>query len=152
MAKPLPGVSTVGVLGFWLATAALAGSASAQPAQGTGQSYGNPQLQRELDYGTGKNDGGSLFNSANPIDLMNKLRKSSSLDDATTPQDAVDAALKGLNAQSVAKPAGPAGPVAAGSPTTASPAAVSPAAGSPASHSPAPGSVVSGSPVSPKAP
>ncbi|MEY3757188.1 MAG: hypothetical protein RLZZ263_342 [Cyanobacteriota bacterium] len=80
--------------------------AQAEPATGTGQSYGNPQLQRELDYGTGKTDGGSLFNSANPIDLMNKLRKATAMDDATSPQDAVDAALKGLDAPVAAKPSG----------------------------------------------
>jgi len=71
--------------------------ALAQQADGVGQSYGNPQLQRELDYGTGKQDGGSIFNTANPMELMNKLRKSSAMDDATSPSDAVDAALKGLD-------------------------------------------------------
>lgn len=74
--------------------------ALAQQTGGGGQSYGNPQLQRELDYGNGKQDGGSLFNTANPIELMNKLRKSSAMDDATSPSDAVDAALKGLDASS----------------------------------------------------
>ena len=87
----------------WLWAGALAWSAASTPAlaqqsAGVGQSYGNPQLQRELDYGTGKQDSGSLFNTANPIDLMNKLRKSSAMDDATSPSDAVDAALNGLNA------------------------------------------------------
>jgi len=103
----------LGLASFGLASWAGVCAVWVRPAQaepvtgsGTGQSYGNPQLQRELDYGTGKNDGGSLFNSANPIDLMNKLRKSSSMDDATSPQDAVDAALKGLAAPPAAKPSG----------------------------------------------
>ena len=131
MAKHLPGLSMLGGASVLLATAGLGSAAWAQPAPGTGQSYGNPQLQRELDYGTGKNDGGSLFNSANPIDLMNKLRKSSALDDATTPSDAVDAALKGLDAQPAVKPsqasvAGPAvaSPTASGSGTSGSGASV----------------------------
>ena len=55
-------------------------------------------LTRDRHYGNGKQDGGSIFNTANPIDLMNKLRKSSAMDDATSPSDAVDAALKGLDA------------------------------------------------------
>ena len=80
-----------------LGLGAASSPALAQQADGVGQSYGNPQLQKELDYGTGKQDGGSIFNTANPIELMNKLRKSSSMDDATSPSDAVDAALKGLN-------------------------------------------------------
>ena len=40
------------------------------------------------------------MDSANPIELMNKLRKASSLDDATQPGDAVDAALRDFNSQS----------------------------------------------------
>jgi len=72
--------------------------ALAQKADWVAQTAGSPQLQKELDYGNGKQDGGSIFNTANPIDLMNKLRKSSAMDDATSPSDAIDAALKGLNA------------------------------------------------------
>ena len=87
----------------WLWAGALAWGAASPPAlaQQAGwlaQSYGNPQLQRELDYGSGKQDSGSIFNTANPMELMNKLRKSSAMDDATSPSDAVDAALNGLNA------------------------------------------------------
>ena len=71
--------------------------ALAQKADWVAQTAGSPQLQKELDYGNGKQDGGSIFNTANPIDLMNKLRKSSAMDDATSPSDAVDSALKGLD-------------------------------------------------------
>lgn len=73
------------------------GLASAQTAPGSGQSYATPQMQRELDYGTGKSQDSNIFKSADPIDLMNKLRRSTALDDATPPADAVDAALKGFN-------------------------------------------------------
>ena len=72
--------------------------ALAQQAGSSGAAYGSPQLQKELDYGTGKPDASSIFNTSNPMELMNKLRKSSAMDDATSPSDAVDAALNGLNA------------------------------------------------------
>jgi hypothetical protein len=69
------------------------GAARAQE-KGYGQTIGSPQQERELDYGTGTNRGGSVIDSANPIDLMNKLRKATAMDDATPPGDAVDAALR----------------------------------------------------------
>jgi hypothetical protein len=84
----------VGALGFGVAST----PALAQQADWVAQGAGSPQVQKELDYGSGKQDAGSLFNTANPIELMNKLRKSSAMDDATSPSDAVDAALKGLDA------------------------------------------------------
>ena len=80
--------SVVGV-----ASVAGVGAARAQE-KGYGQTISSPQQERELDYGTGTNRGGSALDSANPIDLMNKLRKATSMDDATTPGDAVDAALR----------------------------------------------------------
>lgn len=80
--------SVVGV-----ASLAGVGAARAQE-KGYGQTISSPQQERELDYGTGTNRGGSALDSANPIDLMNKLRKATSMDDATTPGDAVDAALR----------------------------------------------------------
>ena len=69
------------------------GAARAQE-KGYGQTISSPQQERELDYGTGTNRGGSALDSANPIDLMNKLRKATSMDNATNPGDAVDAALR----------------------------------------------------------
>lgn len=72
--------------------------------KGYGQTISSPQQERELDYGTGTNRGGSVLDSANPIDLMNKLRRATSMDDATQPSDAVDAALKDFHSQP-AKPA-----------------------------------------------
>jgi hypothetical protein len=95
-------------LGYFGATLALAaavasvvgvasvggvGAARAQE-KGYGQTISSPQQERELDYGTGTNRGGSALDSANPIDLMNKLRKATSMDNATNPGDAVDAALR----------------------------------------------------------
>ena len=80
--------SVVGV-----ASVAGVGAARAQE-KGYGQTISSPQQERELDYGTGTNRGGSVLDSANPIDLMNKLRKATSMDNATNPGDAVDAALR----------------------------------------------------------
>ena len=78
---------------FGGASLAGVGAARAQE-KGYGQTISSPQQERELDYGTGTNRGGSVLDSANPIDLMNKLRKATSMDDATNPGDAVDAALR----------------------------------------------------------
>ena len=95
-------------LGYFSATLALAvgvasvagvGAARAQE-RGYGQTISSPQQERELDYGTGPTRSGSVLDSANPIELMNRLRKASSLDDATQPGEAVDAALRDFNSQS----------------------------------------------------
>jgi hypothetical protein len=79
--------------------------------KGYGQTISSPQQERELDYGTGTNRGGSALDSTNPWELMNKLRKASSLDDATQPGDAVDAALKDFDSQSRPAKASPAATV-----------------------------------------
>ncbi|MFM8259765.1 MAG: hypothetical protein ACKN83_08075 [Vulcanococcus sp.] len=61
------------------------------------------QEQRLYDYGpsgtNGTPKGTSILDSANPLDLMNKIRKGTAMDDATNPNDAIDAALKALEAQ-----------------------------------------------------
>ena len=93
------GSNFLGYLGATLAlpagVASVAGVGAARAQEkGYGQTISSPQQERELDYGTGTNRGGSVLDSANPIDLMNKLRKATAMDDATTPGDAVDAALR----------------------------------------------------------
>jgi hypothetical protein len=64
------------------------------------------QEQQIYDYGPNGTNGsskpGSILDSTNPIDLMNKIRKGTAMDDATPPSDAVDAALKELEVQSPA--------------------------------------------------
>lgn len=67
--------------------------------RGYGQTISSPQQERELDYGTGAK-GSSVLDATNPIDLMNRLRRATALDDATSPGDAVDAALKDFHSQS----------------------------------------------------
>ena len=43
----------------------------------------------------GDTDGsGSILDSANPMDLLNRIRRATAMDDATPPSDAIDAALK----------------------------------------------------------
>ena len=87
--------------------------AEAQQA-GYGQTMGSSLPERQFyDYGpsttSSGSSGSSLLNTANPMDLMNKLRRSTALDDATSPSSAVDQALKDLEASSAASaPRGPA--------------------------------------------
>ena len=42
----------------------------------------------------GNDKGGSILDSTNPMDLMNRLRRATAMDDATSPSDAIDDALK----------------------------------------------------------
>ncbi|MEB3360884.1 MAG: hypothetical protein VKI42_02030 [Synechococcaceae cyanobacterium] len=80
--------------------------ASAQQA-GYGQTLGSSPAERQFyDYGPNNSStgsgGSSLLNTTNPMDLMNKLRRSTALDDATSPSSAIDQALKDLEASSAA--------------------------------------------------
>ena len=101
LTSPILGFSTASLLAACALVATGAGSALAQE-KGYGQTISSPQQERELDYGTGTNRGGSVLDSANPIDLMNKLRRATAMDDATQPGDAVDAALRDFHSQPVA--------------------------------------------------
>lgn len=86
-----------------------AGGASAQQA-GYGQTLGTSTQERQLyDYGPSKSGSGSgsIIDSTNPLDLLNKLKRSTALDDATPPSSAIDQALREFDAKAP-KPA-PAG-------------------------------------------
>ena len=90
----LPGLGLVSCL----CLGALLAPGSARADYATGQSK---QEQQFYDYGPSSGSGkggGSILDSANPMDLMNKLRKSTAMDEATPPGDAIDQALKLLNA------------------------------------------------------
>ncbi|MEB3316565.1 MAG: hypothetical protein VKO39_00255 [Cyanobacteriota bacterium] len=85
---------------------------------GYGQTLGTSPMEQQMynyDPGSGSRPGGSSagLNPANPLDLINKIRKGSAMDDATPPGDAVDQALKALEAQSQPQPqpAAPVGPL-----------------------------------------
>ncbi len=89
----LPGFGLVSCL----CLGALLAPGSARADYAAGQSK---QEQQFYDYGPSSGSGkggGSILDSANPMDLMNKLRKSTAMDDATPPSDAIDRALKLLN-------------------------------------------------------
>jgi len=68
--------------------------AGAQQA-GYGQTIGISPQERQIYGGSGSS---SPLDAKNPIDLINQLRRSTSLDDATPPSTAVDQALKALEA------------------------------------------------------
>ena len=82
-----------------------AAAVSVAPVRADYSSWGMSTQEKQIyDYGPGgSNTGGSkpgtVLDSANPIELMNKLRRGTAMDDATPPGDAIDAALKELDAQ-----------------------------------------------------
>ena len=89
----LPGLGLVSCL----CLGALLAPGSARADYAAGQSK---QEQQFYDYGPSSGSGkggGSILDSTNPMDLMNKLRKSTAMDEATPPGDAIDRALKQLN-------------------------------------------------------
>jgi hypothetical protein len=96
---PAAPVSVAG-LALILATGEVltAGAAFAQQS-GYGQTLGTTPQERQL-YGSGSSGGpgGGPIDARNPIDLINQLRRSTALDDATPPATAVDQALKALEA------------------------------------------------------
>ncbi len=108
-----------GLIPFTLAAAGLsapllltATPASAQQA-GYGQTLGTTPMERQMyDGGTGRPNSGSILDSANPIDLMNKIRRSTAMDEATPPASAIDQALQQLEAQSAPAAAGSSRPPA----------------------------------------
>ena len=53
--------------------------------------------EREI-YGDTKGSSSAL-DAANPIELFNRIRRSTAMDDATPPSDAIDAALKSYQTQ-----------------------------------------------------
>ena len=106
---------------LWHSVAVCAGSIalttagmSVQAARADYSSWGVSTQEKQIyDYGPGGSNGtskqGSVLDSTNPIDLMNKIRKGTAMDDATNPTDAIDAALKELDAKAV--PASPSAPL-----------------------------------------
>ena len=57
-------------------------------------SFYQNQDEKEI-FGNGTDAGaGPILDATNPMDLINRLRKSQSMNDATPPLDAIDAALK----------------------------------------------------------
>jgi len=88
----------------------LGGSPAAAQQTGYGQTMGTSTQERQIYGGNGSGSSGSALDASNPIDLINRLRRSTSLDDATPPASAVDQALKALEQQGSPKPAAGASP------------------------------------------
>ncbi len=79
---------------------------------GYGQTLGTTPMERQLyNYGPGKSSD-SILDTTNPLDLMNKLRRSTAMEEATPPGSAVDQALREFDLQ-MTKPApsGSSGPL-----------------------------------------
>lgn len=90
----MAGVTTAG-----LTTTMLELPAGAQQ-QGYGQTIQDSNSGGASTLGPGVGKSSSILDATNPIDLMNRLRRSQALDDATPPSSAVDQALKDYSAQS----------------------------------------------------
>ena len=89
-------VGSIGAAGGWMAPPARADGF------GSGMSVQEKQI---YDYGPDQNKG--VLGTSNPIELMNRIRRGQALDNATNPGDAVDQALKELDAKSTPAPQGP---------------------------------------------
>jgi hypothetical protein len=86
---------TISLLALAPVPLALCGPAGAQVA-GYGQTMGTSPQERQVYEGGGSKS--SVLDASNPIDLMNRLRRGSAMDDATSPGQAVDKALKDFDA------------------------------------------------------
>ncbi len=61
------------------------------------------ELQRESELSNtlpGTNSEANILDATNPLDLMNRLRRATAMDDATSPSDAIDQALRALETDS----------------------------------------------------
>ncbi|TVS01786.1 MAG: hypothetical protein EA413_13630 [Cyanobium sp. PLM2.Bin73] len=96
--------SAVLLLAGLLLTPLATSPARAQQA-GFGQTINAPQQERMLDEGSGAGPGSTILDATNPIDLMNRIRRATALENATPPRDAIDAALRDFD--SAPQPATP---------------------------------------------
>lgn len=80
-----------------MAVLVVSGSGIAQ-AQSTMSGYQTPAEQELYNTSPGQPKG-TVLDATNPMDLINRLRQATAMDDATDPVDAIDAALKGWDAQ-----------------------------------------------------
>ena len=91
---------------FAVSSLAIAGVLAVGPDQQAMAQVDAPYQTREEreTYNVGPNDGGSVLDAANPLDLINRIRQSGAMSDATPPADAIDAALKAYQQQPAAQP------------------------------------------------
>jgi hypothetical protein len=90
------GLTALGML-LWPAAMAPAGAQS---------SFGQSVQEQQI-YDNSPNRPRGVLDATNPIDLMNRLRRSTAMDNATNPGDAVDQALRDLEKQSSPGPGSP---------------------------------------------
>ena len=64
-----------------------------------GSAYETPQERQIYSPDSAGSAGGSVLDATNPMDLLNRIRQSNAMEDATPPSDAVDAALKAYQQQ-----------------------------------------------------
>ena len=64
-----------------------------------GSGYETPQERQIYSPDSAGSAGGSVLDATNPMDLLNRIRQSNAMEDATPPSDAVDAALKAYQQQ-----------------------------------------------------
>ena len=64
-----------------------------------GSSYETPEQRQLYNPDSTGSGGGSVQDATNPMDLLNRIRRSGAMEDATPPSDAVDAALKAYQQQ-----------------------------------------------------
>ena len=58
--------------------------------------------QREIHNAfSGDQEKGTMLDATNPMDLINRLRRATAMDDATSPSDAIDDALKALDSKQI---------------------------------------------------
>lgn len=120
-AAPVPWahLGPAALVGALVAVSPLAGRAQQA---GYGQTFGTTPMERQIyEGGVGRPSNGSILDSTNPIELMNKIRRGTAMDDATPPASAIDQALRELEIRS----ASPTPSTAPGSATPSSPAASS---------------------------
>ena len=87
---------------FWAALSLAFSSLVFSVAPSNSEPSGNNGLpkQREIhNTFSGDQDNGAILDATNPMDLLNRLRRATAMDNATTPSDAIDEALKALDAQ-----------------------------------------------------
>ena len=98
--SPYPSVSLPEA--FWAALLLASLNLVFSVAPSKAEPFGNNGLpkQREIhNTFSGNQENGAILDSTNPMDLLNRLRRATAMDNATTPSDAIDEALKALDAQ-----------------------------------------------------
>lgn len=94
MPSPLNG-AVLALAGSALLIAPLPAAAQTSLSE-TGAGFKTDNDRGILDTTSGTNNEGTVLDATNPMQLMQRLRQATSLNDATDPVDAIDAALKAL--------------------------------------------------------